>query len=301
MKALFTEEFHPVIYEKLQANGVECYTYANIDYDGLSKIISDYDILVVNSKIQIDKSIIDKAENLKIIGRVGSGLDIIDLEYCKKKNILVLSSPEGNANAVAEHTLGMLLSMMNNLFISNNQILNNEWVREENRGEELYGKTIGIIGCGHVGSRLAKLLENFNLTVLVNDIRKVEGQFKQVKLDEIFEKCHIVSLHIPLNNSTQFIANSQFFESFKKPIYFVNTSRGRIVDTIALLDALENGMIKKAMLDVFEEEPLTVKSSRFVKYLQEFKLICSPHIAGWSQRSKYELSNILADKILSKI
>lgn len=300
MKALLTEQFHNILTKRLLDSNIQCTCIPNIDSEGLIKEIDNYDILIINSKIYIGEEVLNRAKKLKIIGRVGSGLDIVDLEACEKRKIEVVNSPEGNANAVAEHTLGMILSSMNNMYEAHHQIINGEWKREENRGEELYGKTVAIIGCGHVGSRVAELLHNFNVKILVNDIIKKDGNFEQVNLNQVYQEADIVSLHLPLNSETHHFANSDFFNAFRKPIYFVNTSRGKIVNTEALLNSIHKGKVKKAMIDVYEQEPLR-KNRQFQAAIDEYKLIATPHIAGWSMRSKYELCNILVDKILSKI
>lgn len=299
MKALITENFHECLVSGFEKMGIKCTVLEDINTENVSKIIHQFEIIVINSKIIIDKHLISKGTHLKIIARIGSGLDIIDLDECKKRGITVLSSPEGNANAVAEHTLAFILSSFNNLFKSQTELLKNIWSREPNRGTELDGKTLAIIGFGHTGKQLAKILVGFDLSILVYDIEKKETDQRNVKfvsLETIFKEADIVSIHLPLTKDTYYFINNIFIEKFDKNIYLINTSRGKICDTKALIKALEKGKIKKAMLDVFEDEPFTL-TKKMIELTEENKLFLSPHIAGWTEESKFKLSQIIVDKV----
>jgi D-3-phosphoglycerate dehydrogenase len=303
MKALITEKFHPILLSTFEEYGIECIVYEEINTIGVQEIIHDFDILIVNSKILVDKQMLDKAINLKAIGRVGSGMEIIDTEYCRQKGIFVCSAPEGNANAVAEHAMAMLLAGFNNLFHAQIDLLNGKWLRETHRGQELKGKTIAIIGFGHTGQAFAQKLKGIEVSVLAHDILPIkvsESYIKKATLEEIFEKAEIISLHLPLNEQTFHYVNADFLQNFKHKISIINTSRGKIIDFQAFIDAIEVGLVTKAMIDVFENEPFeeveTVK-----KYIQEKKLFLTPHIAGWSFESYFLLSKLVSEKIVNQL
>lgn len=303
MKALITEQFHECLVRSLLELGIECTVNEEINTQGVLDIIHEYDIIVVNSKILLDQKLLEKTTRLKIIARVGSGLDIIDLDYCKKHQIDVISSPEGNANAVAEHTLAFILSSFNNLYKAQTELLNQTWVREENRGVELDGKVVAIIGFGNTGRKFAEKLKGFNVKILVYDIvEKISSQENLffVNLDTIYEEADVVSMHLPLNKETLYIVNQDFFQKFNKTIYFVNTSRGKICCTEALIDAIENNKVAKAMLDVFEDEPINI-SEKMKSLMNQNKLFLSPHIAGWTIESKFKLSQIIVEKIKKRM
>lgn len=303
MKALITEEFHPVLKENLQRLGYEIVEDIQIDYDGACRMISDYDLLIVNSKIKIDENLLSQAKKLKIVGRIGSGMDIFDMNACERYGVKVLTSPEGNANAVAEHIIGFLLSAMNNLSKSQAEILNGQWIREENRGEELTGKTLAILGFGHNGRQLAKLLSGFDLDILYYDIRVIDSPWnhvRQTSLDELFERADILSIHLPLTPDTENYITINFLKKFKKPIYLVNASRGKICPIATVVEGLRSGWIHKAMLDVFENEPL-IATEAIRMLCAQYRLFLTPHIAGWTVESKYRLANILAQKIENEL
>jgi D-3-phosphoglycerate dehydrogenase / 2-oxoglutarate reductase len=303
MKALITEKFHPILQSTFEEYGIECIIYENIDTAGVQDIIEDFDILIVNSKILVNKNMLDKAKNLKAIGRVGSGMEIIDTEYCSQKGIFVCSAPEGNANAVAEHAMAMLLAGFNNLFHAQIDLLNGKWLRETHRGQELKGKTIAIIGFGHTGQAFAQKLKGFEVTVLAHDILPIkvsESYIKEATLEEIFEKAVIISLHLPLNEQTFHYVNADFLQKFKHKISIINTSRGKIIDFQALKDAIDVGLVTKAMIDVFENEPFE-KIETVRKYIQEKKLYLTPHIAGWTFESYFLLSKLVSEKIVNQL
>lgn len=301
MRVLITEKFHPILIQKFSEFGLQCDVFEDIDTQGVHQIIANYEILIVNSKIKVDETLLKKAKKLKAIGRVGSGMEIIDLDYCKANQIFVCSAPEGNRNAVAEQVLGFLLSSFQNLSKAQASLLNGNWDREVHRGFELNGKTIGLVGFGNTGQQLAKLLSGFDLEVLAYDKQPIKTDIKNVKivsLDTIYKNADIVSLHLPLNKETFHFANAHFFNSFHKNIWFVNTSRGKVCNTLDLITAINNGKIHAAMLDVFEEEPL--KLNEDIKMLcQSNKMFITPHIAGWTYESYERLARMIADKIIN--
>lgn len=303
MKALITEEFHPILKEELEKLNIDVDERIDSNYDSVCEVIDGYEILIVNSKIRIDQELIHRAPRLKIVGRIGSGMDIFDIEACEKRNIQILTSPEGNANAVAEHVLGFLLSALNNLQISQNKLLDGHWDREGNRGVELCGKTISIIGFGHNGARLAELLQGFDVQILAYDIRSIQTKTKNVRqtsLEEIYQETDVLSIHLPLNGSTTNFVNDKFLANFKKKIYFINASRGKICPVSTILDHLEKGNLIKAMLDVYDSEPVN-PTIRMKNFCEEGRLLLTPHIAGWTHESKFKLAKILAEKIKTKL
>jgi D-3-phosphoglycerate dehydrogenase len=301
MRVLITEKFHPILFQKFSEFGLQFDVFEDIDTQGVHQIIANYEILIVNSKIKVDEILLQKAKKLKAIGRVGSGMEIIDLDYCKANQIFVCSAPEGNRNAVAEQVLGFLLSSFQNLSKAQASLLNGNWDREVHRGFELNGKTIGLVGFGNTGQQLAKLLSGFDLEVLAYDKQPIKTDIKNVKivsLDDIYKNADIVSLHLPLNSETLHFANAHFFNSFHKNIWFVNTSRGKVCNTLDLITAIKNGKIHAAMLDVFEEEPLKINED-IKRLCQSNKMFITPHIAGWTFESYERLARMIADKIIN--
>ncbi len=303
---LIVDEVHPILLETFNQNNIQ-YTYLPkiklYEVLQISKTISG---IIIRSKFKIDKKFIDTAVNLKIIGRVGAGLENIDTQYCKVKNIEVVNSPEGNRDAVGEHALGMILSLFNNLNKCNNQLKLGIWDREGNRGIELSGKTVGIIGYGNMGSAFAEKLSGFNVNVIAYDKYKFNysNNFaKETNLDEIFEKTDVLSIHTPQTEETINMINSEFISKFRKNIYIVNTARGKIVNTNDLVSQLKTGKILGACLDVLEFEKLNFEeifgnnSSQSFNYLvNSEKVLLSPHVAGWTNESYYKISKIIANK-----
>ena len=263
----------------------------------LAKIF-DYQGIVIRSKMILDKVFFEKATNLKFIARAGSGVDGIDLEEVKKRNIHLLNAPEGNRDAVAEHTIGLILALFNKINSANTQIHNYVWEREQNRGLELMGKVFAIIGFGNVGKSLAQKLSGFGVEILAYDH---EYQAEQSSLEEIFERADIVSFHVSLNEKSRNMANDVFFESFKKNIFVINTSRGEVLPLNTLLKYLQNGKILGACLDVLENEKLKTLSnaqkSTFDALLALENVIFTPHVAGWTQESYIRINEVLVKKI----
>lgn len=302
-KALITEEFHLSLSEGLKSLGYTCSQDWDSTSDTVRASIHKYDILVINSKIRVDKAMLDLAKRLKAIIRIGSGLEIIDLDACLEKNIQVISTPEGNANAVAEHVLAFILSSYTNIFRAQTELIEGQWNRERNRGEELNSKVLAVIGCGNNGSRLVNLLSGFNTEILIYDIQDIRSRIvnphaRQVSMEAIFQNAEIVSFHLPLNPTTQHLIQLNYLKHFQKPIDLINTSRGGICKEEDLWQALKGGYVKRAFLDVFEKEPISL-TEELKKLIQDGKLFISPHIAGWTNESKKRMAEIAIEKIKS--
>lgn len=305
-KVLITDGVHSIMFEGLKDLGYSYDYMPKISLDEVYLIIHEYEGLVVNSKILADKQLFDKAGKLLFIARLGSGMEIIDQIYAKEKGIHVINSPEGNRNAVAEHALGMLLSLANNFIQTDNEVRDKHWDREKNRGFEIQGKTIGLIGFGHTGSTFGKKLAGMEMNILAYDKYKVDytHHFPYIKassISEIQEKADIISFHLPLNDETKHMGKHSFFSNCKKGVVIINTSRGGIVNTIDLIENLESGQIGGACLDVFEnEKPHTFSKQEHDLYNRLYQLkntILSPHVAGWTHESKYKLSKIILNKL----
>jgi len=303
-KVLITYYVHPVLKGGLIDLGFKVVEKPEITYAQLIDDVANYEGIIVHTKIPIDETIIDAGKSLKFIGRVGSGMEHINVAYAIQKNIACLSSPEGNKNAVAEHALGLLLALLNNINVAAQQVKKGSWLREENRGVELEGKTIGIIGFGNTGTSFAQKLAGFDVKVLAYDkysTIKEEGKVNSSTLENIFKEADIISLHIPNSNENYHFADSHFFNSFKKPIVFINCSRGKNVNTLDLLQALKAEKVIAAGLDVLENEKLSTYSKEEHQLLNELtqlpNVIITPHVAGWSAESKFKLANVLLNKI----
>jgi len=307
MHILFIDTVYPFLQKELEKQHNTCDTAYEKSKLEIEKIISDYDGIIIRSRFAIDKQFINKAKKLKFIARAGSGLENIDLEYAKIKGIQCFNSENGNSQAVAEHALGMLLSLFNKLNKADKEVRNGEWKREENRGVELAQKTVGIIGIGNTGSAFAKLLQGFNVKILAYD-KYLKQYSSQNIIEEIYEKADIISLHIPLNDSTTYLVNDQFINKFKNPIYLINTSRGKCVNTKSLVTALKNGRIQGVCLDVLEYEKdsfeqLSIKgfSDELIYLTKTNNSILSPHIAGWTKESNVKIAKILLEKITAYV
>ena len=290
--------------ERFRLNGWEVVMHESIQYEELKSAITQYQGLIVSTRLKIDSTIIDAAKELRWIGRLGSGMEIIDTEYAASKSISCFSSPEGNCDAVAEHALGLVLSLFHRVVISSQQVKNGIWLREPNRGKELTGKTVGIIGYGHTGSRFAKLLAPFQVNVLAYDKYKKgfsSSLVREVELTEIFELSDVVSLHVPLTEATYHYADQQFFRALKRQPLFINTSRGKVVDTDALIAALDEGRISGAGIDVLENEDLASytpdESVRLHSLTDRDQVIVTPHIAGYTQEALFKMSDMLVQKL----
>ena len=308
MEILFIDTVHPILMDRLQKSGFVCIDATKKTISEIHKALGTAFGIVIRSRFTLNEEFLIRAPKLKFIARSGAGLENIDQEYCKQKNISLFNSPEGNRNAVAEHALGMLLSLMNHLHFADQQVRNGLWQREINRGEELDGKTVGIIGYGNNGSAFAKKLRGFDVKVLAHDKYKTgfgDHFVQEATLDAIFQNADVISLHIPYNKETHYLINKKFITSLKKPIYLLNLSRGKIVKTEDLVSGLMMGQIKGAGLDVLEYESKSFEAffeqelpEDFSYLIKNYNVILSPHVGGWSVESYYLLSSILADKIL---
>ena len=271
-------------------------------------IIHHYDGLIVRSRFPIDKDFLTKATYLKFIGRVGAGLENIDEDFAAEQNIILFNSPEGNRDSVGEHAVGMLLMLMHHLRRADQEVRQGIWRREENRGDELKGKTVGIIGYGNMGNAFAKRLQGFDVKVICYDILPYKGnQFaEQVSLNEFFEQAEVVSLHTPQTPETMQMINEEFIQQFKNPFYFVNTARGKSVVTKDLVEAMKSGKILGAALDVLEFEKSSFEKLVASELPEEFQylieadnVVLAPHIAGWTHQSKIKLAEFIRDKIIN--
>lgn len=307
MKILLLDKNHPLISEQLLEKNFILEEDFISSYEQVLEKIDKYEGVIIRSRIPLDARLLEKGKNLKFIGRVGAGMENIDVLKAQELGIKLINSPEGNRDAVAEHCLGMLLVLMNRLFISANEVKNNIWLREENRGEEIKGKTFGLIGYGNMGKALAKRLSGFGCEVIFYDIKPnlSDGFAKQVSLEELQANADILSLHIPLNDKTHYIIDEKFISEMKKSFYFINTSRGKNVKTSALIEGIKSGKVKGACLDVLEYEKssfenLELENDDLQYLLNSEKVIVTPHIAGWTHQSKIKLAQTIVDKILAE-
>jgi len=304
-KVLIAAPVDTVLTDGLNAIGYDCVMSESISQDIAHELISDCVGVITSTRLQLDKALLDAAPALKWIGRMGSGMEVVDMEYAAEKGIACFSSPEGNSNAVGEHALGMLLALMRRITWSHNEIAQGIWLREENRGMEIEGKTVGIIGYGHAGSSFAKKLQGFDAHILAYDKYQPEaippGIVKCNDLGLIFEQADIVSFHVPLAKDTRHYFSSDFIEKMRKPFILINTSRGVVVDTAALYNGIKEGKIAGACLDVFEQEPLDAMNGSLRNMINELatsqRVIMTPHIAGYTHEALYKMSKVLLDKL----
>lgn len=303
-KIIHLDESHPLLIELLNKNGFQNDIFYQKNRGDILKIIKNYQGVVLRSRIEIDKEFIEHGHQLKFIARIGSGLENIDIDFTRKKNITIISSPEGNSNAVGEHTLGLLLSLFNNITRSYNQMKNNLWLREKNRGYELTNKTVGIIGYGKTGKAFAKKLYGFNVNILFYDIDstiKSDIYAEQSSIKSLKKSADIISLHIPETPLTIGLISGDFINSMKKPFWLLNTSRGKCIKINDLITALNEKKIKGAGLDVLEYEKKSFEkldAPSELKILMNFEnVIITPHIAGWTYESKLKMAKIIATKI----
>ena len=306
IKILHIDSNHPLLWEQLEQVGFQNEADFTSSKQEVEAKIENYHGIVIRSRFKIDKAFLDKAINLQFIARVGAGLESIDCDYATAKGIHLIAAPEGNANAVGEHAIGMLLSLFNNLNKANNEVKSGQWKREVNRGHELEGKTIGIIGYGNMGKSFAKKLRGFDVTVLCYDILPNMGDANatQVSLSELQERADVLSLHTPWTPETDKMINSDFINQFKKPFWLINTARGNSVVTADLVEGLKSSKILGAGLDVLEYEKLSFetlfegeKPAAFEYLLQAENVLLTPHIAGWTFESHQKLAQTIVDKI----
>lgn len=301
---IITAKAHPLLQDTLQRKGCEVLYAPNITYAELFEKIGDVTGLVVTTRLKIDRQLLEKAEKLKWIGRLGSGMENIDVEFAGKKNILCISSPEGNRDAVGEQVLGMLLNLMHNISKSSSEVKGGQWLREENRGMELTGKTVGIVGFGNTGEAFAKLLAAFGVTVLAYDKYKFgfgSVLVKEANLEQVCKYADIISFHVPLTDLTVHMANVSFFNALLNKPFILNTSRGGVIDTAALVQALQKNQIKGVALDVLENENLSSytneEKEQFLFLNRHPHVLLTPHIAGYTHEAFYKMSKVLLDKL----
>lgn len=304
MKVLIVDEMHPSIVEMPKSLGLEVDYFPNCSKQDVLAKVANYEGIIIRSKFPIDEEFLQAATRLKFIGRAGAGLDLIDLDACQRRNIEVFAANEGNRIAVAEHLIGMLLCLFNKINTANTEVKNYVWKREENRGEELFGKTVGILGFGNNGQAFAERLVAFGCKVLAYDKFRYGfgNQFiRECSMDEIFREADIFSLHIPLTNETNALVDAAFLEKFRKPIYFCNVSRGEIVVLSDLVKSLENSKLRGICLDVIENEKLSKltdeQKATFERLISHENVLLTPHIAGWTHESYKRINEVLKDKI----
>jgi D-3-phosphoglycerate dehydrogenase len=306
-KVIVTAAAHPFLLDTLTQKGYEVIYEPTIDYDALVVKIKEAVGLIVTTRLKIDAALLSGANQLKWIGRLGSGMELIDTDFAKSKSILCVSSPEGNCGSVGEHSLGLLLNLMHHLTRSYDEVKLGKWIRDANRGDELFGKKVGIIGFGHTGTAFAKVLTGFGVEILGYDTCQdalgfqTFSNIKMASLETIQEQAEVVSLHLPLTTATRHLANQAFFAKLKRQPYFLSTCRGAVTDTAALLYALENHQIRGAGLDVLENERLetynAVEKGNLAALMTHPNFILTPHIAGYSHEAYHKMAKILLEKL----
>jgi D-3-phosphoglycerate dehydrogenase len=309
MKVVFLDTVHPILEERLTHAGFTCIDATQSDLETCHTLVHDAIGIVIRSRFPMREAFLKHATRLQFIARSGAGMENIDEAYCREQNIQLFNAPEGNRNAVGEHALGMLLALLNKFIPGNKQVRQGIWDREGNRGEELDSKTVGIIGYGNNGRAFAKKLRGFECKVIVYDkyLEQISDDFvSQVPIETLYNEADVISFHIPQNEETSYWVNHAFFASLSKPIYLLNLSRGKIVDTEALLHAIATNQVKGAGLDVLEFEKASFENfsdserlSVFQTLIASDKVILTPHVGGWTTESYFKLSDVLADKILA--
>lgn len=309
-KILFIDTVHPYLQEALEEHGFTCVDGYHLSKEAIRSDWSGYIGLVIRSRFKIDREFLSDASGLRFIARAGAGMENIDTAAAASFGVACLNAPEGNRNAVAEQAMAMLLALNNHLLRADREVREGVWLREENRGWELEGKTVGIIGFGNTGRSFANKLVGFDVNILVCDpyVQILAADYpyvRQTTLSELQAQCDVVSLHVPLTEETRYLVNDEFLNGFKKPIRLINTSRGKVVDTAALMRGMESGRVVGAALDVIEYESLSFETldgnqlPEPMRYLiNSDRTVLTPHIAGWTHESHFKISKILADKII---
>lgn len=316
MKILITDKAHPVLEQRLAEAGHQVVVDTSLDYPALLACAPGYDALVVRSKVSIDRPFLRQAGGgrLRCIGRLGAGMETIDVDFARECGICCLNSPEGNMDAVGEHTLALLLSLFDRVARADAEVRQGLWQREANRGLEVMGKTVGIIGMGHMGGAFAQRLQGFGCRVVAHDLLGGRASgfagrpwVEAVSLSRLQAEADVVSLHVPLSNQTFHLADEAFFSAFAKEVFLLNTSRGAVVDTLSLANALDDGRLRGAALDVMEFEDMASDGlseslpEPWQRLLRSPRTVLTPHVAGWTVESKYKLAAVLADKMIEAL
>lgn len=303
MKLLIVDDIHAVFLDRLTAAGLTCDYQPDFNKADTLAVIDQYQGLVVRSKFRVDREFLDQAPGLRFIARGGAGMDNIDEDYAAEKGVTLLNAPEGNRDAVGEHMIGMLLSLMNKLATADREVRDGLWRREENRGLELGGRTVALIGYGNNGRAMAKKLSGFGVTTLAYDKYKTgfsDAYATEVSMEEIVKRADVLSLHIPLTRETRNLVNEEYLFHFRKPIFLLNGARGEIVDVPAVLGAMEKGRVLGAAFDVLpvEKQPALQEAPWFAPLIANERVFLSPHVAGWSVESYFKIADVLASKVL---
>jgi D-3-phosphoglycerate dehydrogenase len=303
-KVIITAKSHDILREKLPLHGYQVEYRPEISYDELSQSMEAVEGLVVSTRVPIDQALLEKAADLRWIGRLGSGMELIDVDFARARGIMVVSSPEGNCDAVGEHALGLLLGLMNRITWSHQEVADGIWSRDPNRGWELGGKTVGIVGFGHTGAAFAKKLQGFDVTVLAYDKYKsgfAHGNIREASLEQVCRYADVLSFHVPLTAETRYMADTALFQTLRQKPYVLNTSRGEVLRTAALIAAIQEGLVAGAGLDVLENErlgtftPLEKEQLRWLT--SQPNVIVTPHIAGYSHESFFKMSRVILEKL----
>ncbi len=304
-KIIIIDDFHPYFTENLEASGIECHYHPDVPANEVADLIYPFEIVAVRSKVNFDKTILDRLPNLKCIARGGAGMDNIDETYAQSKSIELLNAPEGNRDAVAEHTIGLLISLSKNIVKSHNEVAKGVWNREANRGWEIGGKTIGLIGFGNTGSRVARKLKGFDCKVLAYDKYLTSNETSQdaelVSLETLLKSSDVISFHVPLTSETKWMLSSNLISQMKEQVVLINTSRGGVAKMEDVLDGIKGGKIKSFACDVLEDEKIenyTEEKRVFLNTLiNDYQIIVTPHVAGWSVESYFKISQVLSEKV----
>ncbi|OYT13809.1 MAG: hydroxyacid dehydrogenase [Bacteroidetes bacterium 4572_114] len=307
-KVLFIDTAHPVLTADLTGFGFQCDYFEDYNREDFIRAIPEYCGIIVRGKITLDEDFLSKASNLKFIGRVGAGMENIDVGFAESRGIACLNAPEGNRDAVGEHTLGMLLMLMNNLRKADNEVRKSIWIREGNRGHEIKGKTVGIVGYGNMGGAFAQRLKGFNARVIAYDKYKFgySDEFvEEVDMETIFTETNILSLHVPLTDETEYLVDDSYLKKFRKNIYVINTARGKVLNTSSLVHNMKTGKVIGACLDVLEYEKMSFEAigedqlpENFKYLVNSDRVVLSPHIAGWTHESNFKLAKVIVGKVM---